>query len=356
MGGENGGSRLAPEFKVLINNSDLPAKAAQDIISVTVQEDVDAAGMFTLRMIDWDMAQLEVTWADDPLFSAGNEVQIQMGYVNQTATLMVGEITCIEPEFCADDVPVVVIRGHDRRHRLLRGRKTRSFSQVTDSDIASQIASGAGLIPTTDNTVVQLDYVLQNNQSDFEFLQERARRYGYEVVVEDKAFYFRKRKNAGSADLTLGVGNDLIEFYPRLSTLGQVGQVAVQGWSPNDKEAITAQSDSKDQTTTMGGTTSGPDSSTNAFGAVRAVGVNRPVFTRAEAETIAKSRFNEMALTYITGEGVCVGRTDLRAGKVLQITGVGKRFSGLYYVTSTRHTYTPSHGYRTAFAVRRNAA
>ena len=62
-----------------------------------------------------------------------------------------------------------------------------------------------------------------------------------------------------------------------------------------------------------------------------------------------------MALAYISGEGLCIGRTDLRAGKVIKIEGLGRRFSGLYYVTATRHTYTPAAGYRTAITVKRNA-
>ena len=49
---------------------------------------------------------------------------------------------------------------------------------------------------------------------------------------------------------------------------------------------------------------------------------------QAEADQIAKARLNEMALELITGHGLCLGRTDLRAGKVIKIDGVGKRFSG----------------------------
>jgi len=52
---------------------------------------------------------------------------------------------------------------------------------------------------------------------------------------------------------------------------------------------------------------------------------------------------------------VCIGRVDLRPGKLINVEGIGKRFSGSYYVTSTEHSFLPSRGYRTAFTVRRNA-
>lgn len=350
-----GTETLAPEFGIRINGSDLPLKARSDVIMLAVHQDVTAPGMFTLRLITWDITAIEITWADDELFAVGNEVEIQMGYVDDLHTLMVGEITGLEPEFCADEVPMLTVRGYDRRHRLLRGRKTRSFTQVKDSDIASQIATNAELKAQATDTGVTLDYVLQHNQTDLEFLQDRARRIGYEVVVENKTLQFRPRQHTGSEVLTLDRERELVEFYPRLTTLNQVGAVAVRGWNPRDKQAIVGQAASGDESTRMGGSTIGPAAVDAAFGGTDTASVDRPVFSQAEADQIARGRFDELALAYITGEGSCIGRTDLRAGILIGIEGLGRRFSGPYYVTSSTHSYAPERGYRTAFTVRRNA-
>lgn len=355
MAERNSTRNLVPTYHVQIGGSRLPPEAAADLVAVTVHEDVAAPNMFVLRMITWEMAQLKVTWADADLFAVGNEVQIQMGYVDQLQTLIVGEITGLEPEFCAGEVPMLTVRGYDRRHRLLRGRKTRSFTQMKDSDIASRIASAAQLTAEVEDSAVTLDYVLQHNQTDMEFLQERARRIGYEVVVENKTLRFRPQQNSQSEVLTLKRDDDLIEFYPRLSSLSQVSQVAVRGWNPKEKAEIVAQAGAGSENSTMGGATSGPSVADRAFGTAIAASVDRPVFSQAEADQIARGRFNAMALAHITGEGLCAGRTDLRAGIVVKIDGAGQRFSGRYYITSATHTYMPQRGYRTAFTVRRNA-
>jgi 23S rRNA (uracil1939-C5)-methyltransferase len=42
--------------------------------------------------------------------------------------------------------------------------------------------------------------------------------------------------------------------------------------------------------------------------------------------------------------------------KVIDIQEVGKRFSGLYYVTSTEHHYSHKSGYQTSFTARRTAS
>jgi phage protein D len=62
-----------------------------------------------------------------------------------------------------------------------------------------------------------------------------------------------------------------------------------------------------------------------------------------------------MALGYIRGEGLSIGEPKLRAGIVVKIEGLGERFSGLYYVTSTEQRFSTKKGYQTRFAVRRNA-
>ena len=41
------------------------------------------------------------------------------------------------------------------------------------------------------------------------------------------------------------------------------------------------------------------------------------------------------------------GEPELRPGVLVQIEGIGKRFSGAYYVMSTEHSYRPGTGYRT---------
>ena len=233
--------QLVPSFKVLVNGSPLPADAASDLLAASVLEDTMAPSMFTLTLLNWDMNHLEVTWADSDLMREGNEVEVQMGYVDDYETLLIGEITGLEPEFLVDEVPKLVVRGYDRRHRLMRGHHTRTFVQVKDSDIVSQIASAAGLNADTTDTGVLREYVLQHNQTDLDFIQQRARQISYELLVDDRTLIFRPIQNSEQADVTLDRVHDLLSFCPRLSTLGQVSESQVRGWSVLDKADIVSQ-------------------------------------------------------------------------------------------------------------------
>ena len=346
---------LIPDLSLRINGQPFPIDARADLISVNVLEDVNATGMFSFTVMCWDSKEMKIKWIDDDVFKEGNSVEVDMGYRDNLKTIFQGEITGLEPEFPYQQPPILTLRGYDRRHRLMGKRKTRTFLNMKDSDIANQIAGDWSLTPDTENTQVTLDYVLQHNQTDFEFLQDRAQRIGYEMVVTNTALQFRPRKNDGGATLTLRREVELLEFNVRLTTMRQVEEMFVQGWNPKDKKEVVAHSRTGDERP-MDGSTSGPAMVRRVFSGTGGKTVNTPVLSQAEADQLASGWFDEMALCYIEGEGLCIGLPELRAGTLVKVEGLGRRFSGSYYVVSTEHSYRPKVGYRTAFHVRRNAA
>jgi phage protein D len=345
---------LAPEFRIRINGEELPLAAKSDLVSVGVLEDVGAMSMFDFRLPCWDTAEMKPKWIDEDLFKEGNVVEIEMGYRDNLERLFRGEITGLEPEFPKEAPPMLTVRGYDRRHRLTGNCKTRAFLNMKDSDIASQIAGDYSLSPKVEDTRVSLDYVLQHNQTDFQFLSERAQRIGFEMVVSDRTLHFRPRQNEGSSAVTLNREVELLDFNARLSTVGQVEAVFVKGWNVKDKTQVVARSGIGDERR-MGGTASGPAGMREAFPGSGLTTVDLPVLSQAEADALARGRFKELALSYVEGQGVCIGRPDLRAGRLVEVQGLGRRFSGIYYVTSTEHSFRPGSGYRTTFEFRRNA-
>jgi phage protein D len=200
------------------------------------------------------------------------------------------------------------------------------------------------------------DYVCQAHQTDMDFLKERAERINYEILVEGKMFFFRPVQNAASEVLTLTMEDDLLEFRPRLSTMRQFTSTRVFGWSPADKTEILGQAASGDEVSLMGGSQGGGAMVHAAFGDASADFGNAPVATQAEADQFAKAYYNSAALALISGDGVCRGRSGLKAGTVIKIDGVGNRFSGQYYVTSAVHRYSSNRGYQTHFSFRRSGS
>lgn len=342
------------QYKVIINGSELPTEASVDVMSVTVSQYTQGADMFTLEVNNWNSDRQEYKWIDTDQYAVGREVEIKMGYVDNIKSLIKGEITALEPEFHSDRAPTVKVQGYDRLHRFRRGRKTRSFIEKKDSQVAEQIARELQLQSQVEDTRIVHPYLLQHNQADIDFLQERARRIRYEVDVENRTLIFRPVANNRGKAVTLAFKDKLKTFYPRMTTMDQVSEVVVQGWNPKTKEAIIGRAKAGDETGKMGGAKTGPVLTDGAFGTTKTVVVDRYLFNQAEAEQIAKARYNEIALDFITGEGTAIGNPDLKAGEVTEITRLGQRFSGHYYITAACHVINQK-GYLTHLCVQRNA-
>lgn len=346
--------RIAPDYKVILDGNELPLEVGVDVLDVTVCDHVTGASWFCVNMNNWHSDLQEFKYVDGSLFKEGVRLEVTLGYDGRIISLIKGEVTTLEPEFNQDEAPTLKVQGYDSLHRFRRGRKTKSYTRLKDSDIARQIASSLGLTAQVEDTEVTHEYLLQDNMTDIDFLLERARRIRYELVIENGAMQFRKAANDRSKVVSLEYGFTLRSFYPRLSTASQVSEVLVQGWDAKTKKPITGRARSGDEVSKMGGQQLGAAITESAFFATKNIITDKPVFSEGEANQIAKGRFNDMAVEFITGEGTAIGNGDIQAGKVIELLKLGRRFSGLYYVTSATHTIDAT-GYTTKFTVERNA-
>ena len=282
-------------------------------------------------------------------FMIGDVVKIQMG-IDDHVDIMTGEITSLD--FSFEKAPFMEIRGYDRLHRLRFGTKRRSFKNTKDSDIASLIASEINLTPEVESTGTTHPYIFQNNQSNYDFLLERAKRIGYELLADDRKLIFRKSKESKSPDISLEYGKDFQNFSIQIRTLTEGSKVELRGWDIKNKREIISSISKGSEQTKMAGKESGFEISENAFNSSTVAIVDNMVMDPDEAENIAKARFNLMLKEFIAGNGKCKGNPAIRAGKTIEIKGLGDRISGVYYIVSTVHSMKNG-AYNTSFKVRR---
>ena len=271
--------------------------------------------------------------------------------------LLTGEVTAIEAEYDALGARAIV-RGYDHSHRLHRGRRTETYRNVKDSDIAAQIARRAGVkAGTIDDTRTTHDHVSQPNVSDWEFLRARAREIGYEVLVADGKLNFRKPTTSDSAPsegdfssndpLQLVFGQDLLEFRPRITSSEQVKEVRVRAWDSKNKQAVVG---SAVAGTTSAKLSSNPGQLAATFGDPVYVAVDRPLGTQVAVDAAAASIAEQIGSAFAEAEGVARGNPKLKAGAAVSISVVADAFAGRYTLTHTRHVFDHE-GYRTEIAV-----
>lgn len=319
------------------------------IESVMFEEELNTASMFILKLATSDFEKGAWRYVDLEYFRLGGEVKIYMGMDN-LVLMIVGEITSLRPSF-SGNLSTIEIRGYDRLHRLRFGTKRRTFVDVKDSDIVSTIASDWGLSAKAEDTGVVHSHIYQNNQSDLEFILQRAKRIRYEVFVDDKTLHFRLPKEGDPASLTLEYRVDIEEFSVDLSVRYEGDEVVVQGWDVMKKKQISATSKAGNEMPAMNAKDTGANMTKSAFGNFSSYIVDDPPVDGFDAEKLAVAKYNTHMVESATGDGNCAGIPELRAGNTIEIKGID-RFSGTYYVTSTSHTIDRN-GYNTSFKVRR---
>jgi phage protein D len=351
-----------PELLLEINGQPASSNLMEDILQITVEESLHLPGMFTLMLNNsyFSGRSQDQAWEHQNVFSIGKAIKI--GFISSTTRapeftevekefVLQGEITAIETHFTNRSQAPILIRGYDVAHRLHRGRYNRSFQNMKDSDIVRKILGEIGIqggtIETSNPTH---DYVFQENQTNMEFLRERAARIGFELFVQDGKLNFRKPKVGDSLDLKWL--REIHSFQVRVTSTEQVSEVEVRGWDYTQKVPIVSNKNT-DQVLTK--TEYGKGKTTSqAFDGKPAnpkmIVVDQPIFSTTEADLMAQALVDELGGEFVQADAIAEGDPKIRPGRVVKLSDLGK-YSGKYYITDTRHCYVQG-VYSTEFSVR----
>jgi phage protein D len=377
--------RYAPEFRILIDGSPVPVVLRSSVTGLSLQSSLEGVDRLELTLTNDGLR-----WLDHALLKLDREVTLTLGYTPEPLTQMfVGEIVGHTASFPSGGTPTMTVIAQDRRHKMQRGNKTRWFAisiptygniPIPDLAVAGIVIAEHSLIPLVDpvgtalavliggaSVVVSMDdpkamqriIRKQDGQSDYDFLARIALENGWDMVVDHSGplgghvLRFMSPLDHLTPDVTLKYGRDLIDFAPRLSTVGQIAGVSATIWQPDIKMEFTVSvgwdwdRQSLDISITPGfGMQAGSGSSEPTYTLV-----DKPV-TRADAARTIVGTLLPRLNRRLTASGNVVGDRRIKTGGVVRIEGVGEKFGGLYRVTSVTHSVDTG-GWRTSFELRK---
>lgn len=340
---------FVPAFSMTLNYLPVPPQFLGGIMDIRVEQKLDPPNSFSFRVND---PKLQLIDPRTGIFTEGSRVEISLGYVGNTKSVIVGEISALSADFPSSGPATLEVQGFDLLHRLTRGTCYREFpgpnpdSNEADSVIVSRIAAEMQLIPNVDSTGPRSEPRTQRHETNFKFLQELAAADGYYVWVDGNTLYFKKERPAPKK-IQLEWHKTLISFSPRISTAGQVKTVKVRGWDPRQKQSFSASADRSDSGSFAA--TGVSQISQGSGGQSEVVIANADVDSADEAQAYAQSYVSALQQKLIRGHGTAIGQADMQVGTYLILTGIG-RFNGTYVTEHVTHTFGGS-GYQTSFDV-----
>jgi uncharacterized protein len=342
-------SRTKPDFAVYLDGTKLTGEPAAAILGIRVFQTRSGASAFEIIVSDPNLK-----WQEDPTFTECKEVKIQLGFPGKLGQVFDGEVTAWRTELERTGPTVLVVRGLDRAHRLMRGQKTKTYAGASPIDCAQQIAARYGFTAKcTPGTPVPVKmFRFQANQTDFEFLHGMAELEGYMFYVDGKDLHFERPTLSETDDCEFSFGEDLKTFLPAANFRKPASKVEVGAWDVSGKAGLIGRAQKGDEMWTVPGGKPGSDVSKFTSTKTEVSIMASDVGTQDHADTVAKAALTRRAMEFITAEVEVQGSPDVKPGAMVNLKKVGA-YSGHYLITEANHFYDGA-GYSCIFYVARD--
>jgi phage protein D len=328
---------VTPRYTIEVGGQELTQAAPMGLEAVSVEDHVDMIGVAELTISgQGDGTSSNTSWNQ---IEIGGDVSIKLG--GSSEELFKGTITSMRHGF-QQGRDTLTIMCMDPMHKLAASRETKTYEEMTDSDIANQVISDAGCeVGTVDATTETRKYVLQRNESHYQFLRRLAARNGYLLMANKGKIDFIKPQYSGSGpeiDKSKLVMLDYT-FSPRALP----SEVKVIGWDYVKKEMVEGTATAGDIDTIGGGPNAVDGKIWSGQAAVSDVWVN----SQDGAKELAKAELNRLARSFMRGRAIVQGNAELRANTLCSFPGHQSNFRAAVYILSSRHRVFVGSGFTT---------
>lgn len=332
-----------------------------DLLSLEIELCDESPATFRLQLAL--PQQTDGTWRylDEERFRVWMSVTISGGFVETSLEEMIaGYITHVKPYFDPDPARCTLeVSGINGSVLMDREEKLKDWPNKKDSDIVSEIFGLYGFTPVVEDTAVIHDEVLSTviqRETDWQFLKRLALRNGLSCYVEGTTGYFVPLPIDPEPQPVLaahfGEETTLVHFAATVDAL-RPANVAMFQVDRLGKEVLSATVEMSERDV-LGDLASADLLPSGVEAGQVYVGKNAAT-GNPEMTALCQGLFEE-GTWFVTGEGeidAAAYEHVLLPRGMVTIKGVGETYSGIYYVSYVRHTFSRE-GYTQIFRVKRN--
>ena len=317
-------------------SADGKALTTLPMVALTVRRAVNRIPWAELVFTDGDMPKGEFELSDAETFAPGKELTISAGYGSNETPLFTGIVVRHSVKIDDNNSSRLVIECRDKATKMTIGRNNANYLKLKDSDIISTLIGNHGLSADVTSTSTQYDELVQFYCSDWDFMLARADANGLLVNVDAGKVSVKAPGTAGSAALVTTWGDDLMSFEADIDARNQYTAVQAVSWDPKQQAVVQGNSASPVTLNAQGnltGQTLAQVASPATY--MLQTGATQPMTTLTDW---AKAAQQKAALARVRGRMRFRGSALAVPDSLIEVKGVGARFSGSVYVSAIEHS------------------
>lgn len=329
----NNTSQDSVVLNIIVDGEDLVSKYY--FISIHTSKSVNKIPVARITLHDGNTSEGNFTAADSSDFHIGSSIEIKSGYQKDINTIFKGEITKLTISAYGTDHSVLVVECRDVAYRTTLRRRNIAFQAVTDSECISKILEHySDINKSIEPTTIRHEALLQQNISDWDYINLRAEANGKVIICSDGHFKVKKIDTNSSPAKEFTYGENIIEIEMKMDCRNQILSAEVKSWNSDDLTNVDTESS---------------DISEQSFGDVsyktlaqknknsKEIIYHEGTTASNEMKSLADAMVEFSRLAKIQGKITVEGESDLILDKIIKITKGSLHFQGHAYVSGINH-------------------
>lgn len=320
-------------FDILINGT--LVDPGYQIISISVVKEINRIPTAKIVLKDGDSSEETFKISEKEAFLPGESITIKNGRDGNNKQLFKGVIIKHGIRIKESGESELILDCRDDAIKMTLGRHNAYFENSKDSEIIESVINKyGGLKSDIESTALSHLEMVQHHCTDWDFLLMRAEANGLLVMVDDGKINVKSPDTKSDPALAVLFGSTLIDFEAEMDARNQWSSVEAQSWDYGAQKLF--------EHTTNSVNIKEPG---NVSGAKLSEALNQNKYELKhtgqaigeELQVWTKSIMQLSRLSKIRGRAKFIGFGKIKPGQLIELQGVGARFTGDAFVSAIRH-------------------
>ena len=296
---------------------------------------------------DGGAASSDFPLSNSDSFLPGNKIEILAGAIGQEQTIFTGLVIKQGLKIRENSAPQLIVDCRHDAIKMTRVKRSAYFLEQKDSEVIESILSEYELAAEVEASDAQHEQLVQYDVCDWDFCLMRAAVNGHLLFSDDNKISTKSPDLDVEPKVVLQFGSTIVELDAEVDSRSQHNGLKALVWDPVNQEVVEVEAADP-----------GLDASGNltAQSLAQVLGdkpsqVTSAAAIEAEAQSQIDANWFVSQLNQVGARIKCEGMTDVTAGNVVQLDGIGERYSGKAYVTAVRHDYDLVKGWKTTLQI-----